>query len=133
MPSITLTIEDNSPIISYSTGWRAGHSADDELANLYVVIHVLCLQDSEILFPYPIGTLKAVSPSPTSKALLLHSPLMEPGLKYMAQNVSTTVCSRSSWTTHHIHPAVGMRPTQAFFRNQFSLLVALLQGSTLLH
>ncbi|KAF9462287.1 hypothetical protein BDZ94DRAFT_1309760 [Collybia nuda] len=35
MPSLTVTIEDNSPIISYSTGWRAGHSSDDKLANMY--------------------------------------------------------------------------------------------------
>lgn len=35
MPSFQITIENTSPIIYYSPGWRAGHSSDDSLANLY--------------------------------------------------------------------------------------------------
>ncbi|KAF9462292.1 hypothetical protein BDZ94DRAFT_1166190 [Collybia nuda] len=35
MPSLNITIEDTSPVISYSTGWRAGHSSGDQSANRY--------------------------------------------------------------------------------------------------
>ncbi|KAF9462291.1 hypothetical protein BDZ94DRAFT_1261533 [Collybia nuda] len=35
MPSFNITIEDSSPTIFYSQGWRAGHSSDDTLISSY--------------------------------------------------------------------------------------------------
>lgn len=66
MSSVTLTIDDNSPIISYRL---AGHSGDDELANLYlyVVTHNLRFQGSKLPFSYLTGTLTAASLSQTQR------------------------------------------------------------------
>lgn len=44
MPSFNITIEDTSPIILYSSGWRAGHSSDDPHANLYELHPYLCFR-----------------------------------------------------------------------------------------
>jgi hypothetical protein len=44
-----ITIEDNSPIISYSAGWRAGHSLDDKLANLWIIFSIVFVNTQDLL------------------------------------------------------------------------------------
>ena len=60
MPLLTTTIEDNSPLITYTSGWRAGSSSSDTLLDQFVRLFRLSCSFSVLvfsrMFSFPLGT-----------------------------------------------------------------------------